>query len=237
MSTLNVDTIGERTSGSGVTIDGVKLKDNAVETNTISEGTSGSGVTIDGVLLKDNFVAATAGGGLVKLASATASNSSALHLNSFVDQDTYSYYQVVFQHIKAANDNNNFRIRFKNSDGDVLGTYRQAGAYYYGDTTDNGFFYNNSSTNYQTLENNVGNSNAEGLTGKADLFPATGTDSTSAITAMHSLMSNQDNTDRVRSIHRSTYYEDGATAVTGFKVFMSSGNISSGTIVVYGVKK
>jgi hypothetical protein len=45
------------------------------------------------------------------------------------------------------------------------------------------------------------------------------------------------NTDRVRSIHRSTYYEDGATEVTGIKFYMSSGNISSGTIVIYGVKK
>ena len=49
-SELKVDTISEKTSASGVTIDGVKLKDNAVETNTISEGTSGSGVTIDSVL-------------------------------------------------------------------------------------------------------------------------------------------------------------------------------------------
>ena len=52
-SELKVDTISEKTSANGVTIDGVKLKDNAVETNTISEGTSGSGVTIDGVLIKD----------------------------------------------------------------------------------------------------------------------------------------------------------------------------------------
>lgn len=208
--------------------------------NTIGERTSGSGVTIDGVLLKDSQIAATAGGGLVKLASATASSSADLTFDNFVDQDAYSYYQIVFQHIKAANDSNNFRVKYRTggaSGSDITGTYRQAGAYYYGDTTDNGFFTNNSSTDYQTLENNVGNSNAEGLTGKADLFPATGTDSTSAITAMHSLMSNQDNTDRVRSIHRSTYYEDGATEVTGIKFYMSSGNISSGTIVIYGVKK
>ena len=52
-SEIKVDTISEKTSANGVTIDGVKLKDNAVETNTISEGTSGSGVTIDGVLIKD----------------------------------------------------------------------------------------------------------------------------------------------------------------------------------------
>ena len=56
MSTLQVNTISESTSGSGVTIDGVKLKDNIVETDTINEKTSTSGVTIDGVLIKDGLV-------------------------------------------------------------------------------------------------------------------------------------------------------------------------------------
>ena len=53
MSTVQVDTINESTTGSGVTIDGVLIKDNAVNTDTITEKTSGSGVTIDGVLIKD----------------------------------------------------------------------------------------------------------------------------------------------------------------------------------------
>ena len=53
MSTVQVDTINESTTGSGVTVDGVLIKDNAVNTDTISEKTSGSGVTIDGILIKD----------------------------------------------------------------------------------------------------------------------------------------------------------------------------------------
>jgi hypothetical protein len=55
-SELKVDTISEKTTASGVTIDGVKLKDSAVEVDTISESTVGSGVTIDGVTLKDSIV-------------------------------------------------------------------------------------------------------------------------------------------------------------------------------------
>ena len=55
-SAVVVDTISESTSAAGVTIDGVKLKDNAVETDTISEKTSAAGVTIDGVLIKDGLV-------------------------------------------------------------------------------------------------------------------------------------------------------------------------------------
>lgn len=57
MSTVQVDTINESTTGSGVTVDGVLIKDNAVNTDTISEKTSATGVTIDGALIKDGDVA------------------------------------------------------------------------------------------------------------------------------------------------------------------------------------
>lgn len=59
------DDIAEATSGAGVTIDGVLLKDGAIAactttaTDAISEATSGAGVTVDGVLLKDAAVTAT----------------------------------------------------------------------------------------------------------------------------------------------------------------------------------
>jgi len=51
------DTITEHTSGAGVTIDGVLLKDAQVSTDVINEKTSGSGVTIDGLLIKDGNIA------------------------------------------------------------------------------------------------------------------------------------------------------------------------------------
>jgi len=57
--TIKTDAIVEYTTGSGVTIDGLLIKDGAVQgvtaltANTISEANSGVGVTVDGVLLKD----------------------------------------------------------------------------------------------------------------------------------------------------------------------------------------
>jgi hypothetical protein len=59
-STLQVDTINEATSGSGVTIDGTLIKDLAISVDTINESTGAAGVTIDGVLLKDSAIAAAA---------------------------------------------------------------------------------------------------------------------------------------------------------------------------------
>jgi hypothetical protein len=70
---IKANVIAERTSGSGVTVDGVLLKDNGitasgtatfsnasgVTTDTITERTSAAGVTIDGTLLKDNGITAS----------------------------------------------------------------------------------------------------------------------------------------------------------------------------------
>lgn len=51
---IKIDTISEKTSAEGVTIDGVKLKDSEPYCDVINEKTSATGVTIDGVLLKDD---------------------------------------------------------------------------------------------------------------------------------------------------------------------------------------
>jgi hypothetical protein len=56
---IAVDTINEKTTDNGVTVDGVKLKDEQVYTDTINEKTANAGVTIDGVLLKDQTITLT----------------------------------------------------------------------------------------------------------------------------------------------------------------------------------
>ena len=47
------DTITEYTAATGVTVDGVLLKDAQVSTDVINENNSGNGVTVDGMLIKD----------------------------------------------------------------------------------------------------------------------------------------------------------------------------------------
>lgn len=56
INTYQADVIDEATSGAGVTIDDVLLKDGEVTTDVIHEATGGAGVTADGVLLKDGEV-------------------------------------------------------------------------------------------------------------------------------------------------------------------------------------
>jgi len=62
--TLSANTISEYTSGSGVTADGVLLKDSdvladTIYANTISEATSETGVIVDGVTLKSGSITNT----------------------------------------------------------------------------------------------------------------------------------------------------------------------------------
>jgi len=240
MSSIKVNSIVENTADNGVTVDGVLLKDGGINIDTLSEKTSGSGVTIDGVLLKDGQVAAAAGGAMVKLASATASNSSELTFDNFVDQDTYCQYIIVFQNIHPASDNVEWRFAFRQggaSGSDITGTYRQAGVYYYGDTTGGQIFENNSNTNYQVIQNAIGNSDSESMVGDAKFYPATGTAATSSISILQSAISMQRSDDLGQYIQRNSFFESGATAATGLRFYFSSGNIESGTVIIFGVKK
>ena len=56
LTAVFTDTISENTAATGVTIEGVLLKDSIVAVDTINESTPAAGVTIDGVLLKDNGI-------------------------------------------------------------------------------------------------------------------------------------------------------------------------------------
>ena len=103
--TLSADTIGEKTSATGVTIDGVLLKDSDISANdissnnlqvragyklyvdTIDESSAGTGVTIDGVLLKDNNVTCTdltASGTTTVTTQSATDNSTKIATTAFV---------------------------------------------------------------------------------------------------------------------------------------------------------
>lgn len=235
-SELKVDTISEKTTASGVTIDGVKLKDNAVETNTISEGTSGSGVTIDGALIKDNLLSSSAGGGLVKLSSATASNSSELLFDNFVDTSNYAFYKIVAENIIPATTSTNLFMTFRQggaSGSDLNGTYYGMAWTAFGNGTTSGFDTNYSTANYAQLGDQIQNSAGRALNGITEYFPSDGSNNGSYIMTNfvhHTSLGS------IRDRHRGQYL-DSTTAATGARFYMSSGNITSGSIYIYGVKK
>ena len=79
-----------------------------LKVDTISEKTSANGVTIDGVLLKDNQMAGTyLDGGIIKLASVTASDTAEVDFSTSVtgfNSTTYRSFIVRGRWIKPATD-------------------------------------------------------------------------------------------------------------------------------------
>ena len=203
-----------------------------IKVDTISEKTSANGVTIDGVLVKDSV----AHSGLVLLESATASSSPTLTFDNFVDTSLYASYHIEYNQIKPANDNVAFRAIFRTASGDQTGTYYMAGVYYQPDSSSGAVSSNNSYTNFFNIEAALGNSNGEALMGQAKFYPAVG-DSTQNIAQLHSNIGLQRYDDNSRGALRIGVIEAPGTANTGIKFYMSSGNIASGSIYIYGVKK
>jgi hypothetical protein len=236
MSTLQVNTINESTSGSGVTIDGVKLKDNIVETDTINEKTSTSGVTIDGVLLKDSEMASTyLSDGMVKLQSGTASNSSELVFDQFVDTSKYAGYKFYFYNILAATSNTDMRATFRYGAGagDIASTHNRGGVAVYPDLSGSTVFGNQSSTNFASIVPACGNGNINAINSEGFFVPTTNSQGVPSI-MVDSYFRTHDNYIRnQRTIH---IIESNSDAVTGVRFFFGSGNITSGSIHIYGIK-
>lgn len=226
MSRLKVDQIEDR-SGSGITID------DAIKIDTISEKTSGSGVTVDGVLIKDNV----AHSGLVKLASTTASNDAAIIFDNFVDHNTYIHYYIALKDIHPENDNVELQIKFRvggASGSNGSDTYRSGGYYQYANAASSGFFTNTSYTDYSRLANSVGNADNEAISGTGTFFPSTGTAASSGPSAFNIRYTHENSANELQTVDRSVF---AYLTATGLNFYYSSGNIVSGEIVIYGVKK
>tara|TARA_A200000159_G_scaffold80182_1_gene74280 strand:+ start:6765 stop:7376 length:612 start_codon:yes stop_codon:yes gene_type:complete len=65
-----------------------------IQVDTITESTSNTGVTVEGALIKDSKVAASAGGGLVLLSSNTVSGSSSTSVDN-IFTSAYTNYKVI----------------------------------------------------------------------------------------------------------------------------------------------
>ena len=211
-----------------------------IQVNTINEYTAASGVTIDGVLLKDGNVdgvdvSAIVSGSLVKLTSATASNSSELVFDNFVDTSTYSFYKLIMKDILPVNNSVQLRLTFRTggaSGSDLTGSYYRFNAYSNVTVSAAENYSQTTSTNYGVI-GTFGNVANESYSVSADLFPAEGTYGSTFI--MNQGVHNDSSSDYYKVA--TTTAIDSTTAVTGIKFYLASGNIASGSIYIYGMKK
>lgn len=212
---------------------GKSVSSPSISTDTISEKTSAAGVTIDGVLLKDNV----AHSGLVKLASQTASNDNAIIFDNFVDHSTYIHYYIVFKNIQPSTDNVDINMKFRvggASGSNGTDTYRSGGLYYAANSANSGFFSNESTTNYKRIHDAQGTNANEGFSGQAFFYPASVVDGASIPSMLDLRTHFESASDVLQTVSRTIF---AYLVSTGLNFYMSSGNIESGEIVVYGVKK
>ena len=232
-SEIKVDTISEKTSANGVTIDGVNLKDSVVKTDTISEKTSAAGVTIDGALIKDNLLASSAGGGLVKLATATASDSAAITFDNFVDNSVYASYLLYVENHVVASDTTNLDFTFRTSaPADISDDYYTA---YYERKVKSGAGSDaegkETTTDFGSVWGSQTNTVADSLSATVMLqMPDSG------LARCHWDGSLKNSSDVWMWIRRDMI-TDSVTGCKGIKLFQRSGNITSGVYTIYGVKK
>jgi len=175
-------------------------------------------------------------GGLVKLASATASNSSELLFDNFVDTSTYSYYHIIAENIISATNGAQLYMTFRQGGGsgsDLNGTYYGMAWQSTGNSASSGFDSNFSTANFAQIGDQLQNSAGRAHNGTVEFFPSDGTKNGTYISANFVHNTSAGN---IRSRHRGQYL-DSTTAATGARIYMSSGNITSGSIYIYGVKK
>ena len=186
---------------------------------------------------------ASAGGSLVKIASTTASSSSSISFTSGITS-TYKEYIFFFNNIHPATDNVSFEFNLSTDSGsnyNVTKTTTFFRAYHNESDTGTSLSYNASadlaqSTSYQPLISNtasegIGNDNDQNGVGYLHIF-----NPSSTTIVKHIISTMQYNQKDDYSIN--TYiagYGNTTSAVDAVRFQMSSGNIDSGTITMYGV--
>jgi len=205
---------------------------NSALTNKV-EGTSYYNTTDDELKIWDGSAwVAVGGGSITLLSSATASSSADLTFDNFVDEATYSEYIFIMRNIIPQTDNTALRYVYRSSTpSDITGTYYSAGAYYYGDGAFSGFESNLSDTNFGKISD-LGNASLETFSGKFSFYYGAGSYSSAILGKFfrHNPFAN---------VQGQEYggFLKASDSIAGIKFYMSSGNITSGSIYIYGVKK
>ena len=177
------------------------------------------------------------GSSLVLLSEQTASSSSTISFTSGIDS-TYKEYIFKFFDIHAGTDNVNFTVGFRDGSTDYDAT--KTTTYFYGYNTEasgGGTLEYEASgdlaqgTGFQYLSSQMGTGNDECLVGTLHLFDPS---STTFVKHFMSTTNIYDRGDISVNLYVAGYCNVTA-AIDGVQFKMSSGNIDSGTIKMYGV--
>ena len=210
-----------------------------IKVDTISEKTSANGVTIDGVLLKDSQMAGTyLDGGLVKLATVTASSTAEIDFNTGVtgwDNSTYRSFVVRGKWIIPATDTARLLVKIAGGTDKRTGTY-EIGMYQRRVDASASGYYQQDYTDAIEFGAQLGTGTRETASFSLEIFPSgdSGSNHTGSTLGTFDFLTKASNGQtwnyKGGIIFDSTSYVDGAY------VSMSTGNIAAGIFDFYGVK-
>jgi len=198
----------------------------------------------NGVKNATEFGSITGLGNLILIKTQTASSSATI---SFVDgtsdvvlDDTYKEYLFTFNNIHPATDNSNFTFQGNAAGGADYNetiTSTDFQAYHKEDGTGGGAAYSGGNdqaqgTGFQVLAQGVGNNNDQNASGYLHLFNPS---STTFVTHFISHFQLNHHQDYGQNEFVGGYFNT-TSAIDEIQFKMSSGNIDSGTISLYGVK-
>ena len=194
---------------------------------------SGSGTTGIGQL----SFADAGGGAFTHLLTQTASNSSSLDFSSTYITTTYLDYMLVFSGIKAQSDGYYFRFLVSTDNGSsYLADYRNARIAYRDDGSSGITSQDGSSGLYVGGSEPLGNSTGEGISGIFYMFdPLKQSGTTNIYTLFKGQCAYIDQGGRLNN-SSSGHSTKVTTAINNIRVDMSSGNLVSGKVSLYGRK-
>jgi len=180
---------------------------------------------------------AVSGGAMTLISTQTASSSSAISFTSNID-DTYDEYVFKFYDIHPATDGAEFTIGFRDGGSayDATKTTTFFAAYHAEADDSAGISYYDSldmaqGTGGANIFYNVGNGNDESASGTLHLFNPSSTTFVKHFISTFNVYNNGDNSVQVNA----SGYADVTAAIDGVQFAMSSGNIDSGVIKLYGI--
>jgi len=182
--------------------------------------------------------ATISGGGMTLIQEQTASSSSTISFTSGIDS-TYDSYVFKFINIHPATDNVSFSFNLS-TDGGSNYNVTKTTTYFYAYLGENGSYGIleyvagldlAQSTSDQPLSNNVGNDNDQSASGELFLF------NPSSTTFVKHFISTTNQYDRADiSVNpRMAGYGNTTSSIDAVRFQMSSGNIESGVIKLYGI--